>query len=82
MENLCFRNYSRETKDLILKLLTKNPEKRITPEQALQHRYFVRNGLAKPPPMIMPALMNKITLQESALRGTEKDFKSSQNSNY
>ena len=51
MENTAFRRHSRETKDLILKMLTKNPDRRITPEQALRHKYFVKNGLANQPKM-------------------------------
>jgi hypothetical protein len=30
MDNYKFRNYSKETKDLIIKMLNKNPDRRIT----------------------------------------------------
>ena len=49
MDNFSFRRYTKETKDIIIKMLLKNPDRRITPEQALKHRYFVRNGLTKEP---------------------------------
>jgi len=45
MEHPCFRIYSREMKDLIYRMLTKNPKKRITPEVALTHNFFLKKGL-------------------------------------
>jgi serine/threonine protein kinase len=47
MDNFSFRRFSKETKDIIMKMLIKNPDRRITPEMALKHKYFVRNGFAK-----------------------------------
>lgn len=47
MDNFSFRRYSKDTKDIILKMLTKNPERRITPAQALKHKYFLKNGFTK-----------------------------------
>jgi serine/threonine protein kinase len=47
MDNFAFRRFSKETKDIIKQMLQKIPERRITPANALKHRYFVRNGLAK-----------------------------------
>ena len=38
----CFQ--LRETKELILKMLNKDPIERITPEKALNHKYFKTNG--------------------------------------
>jgi serine/threonine protein kinase len=35
MDHFSFRRYSHETKDIILKMLTKSPELRIVPEEAL-----------------------------------------------
>jgi serine/threonine protein kinase len=47
MDNFAFRRFSKETKDIIKQMLQKVPERRITPTNALKHRFFVRNGLAK-----------------------------------
>lgn len=47
MDNYAFKRFSRETKDIILKMLIKKPEKRITPEEALKHPYFEKNGLIR-----------------------------------
>jgi len=47
MNNACFKRFSVYTKDLILKMLTKNPEQRITPQEALVHPFFIQNGLVK-----------------------------------
>ena len=44
-ENYHFRKYPEETKDLIMKMLIKNPQERITLEEALNHNYFKRNGI-------------------------------------
>mmetsp|Transcript_29324 Transcript_29324/g.44170 ORF Transcript_29324/g.44170 Transcript_29324/m.44170 type:complete len:97 (+) Transcript_29324:2314-2604(+) len=71
MENLCFRNYSRETKDLILRLLMKNPERRITPKAALEHKYFIRNGLAKKP----GSILQRSPYQQSPHRVADPDLK-------
>ena len=47
MENSAFRRFSKETKDIISKMLIKKPERRITPDQALRHPYFSKNGFTK-----------------------------------
>ena len=47
MDNFSFRRYSKDTKDIIVKMLIKNPERRITPQQALKHKYFIKNGFTK-----------------------------------
>jgi serine/threonine protein kinase len=47
MDNYQFRNFSKETKDLIVKMLNKNPDRRITSCQALKHKFFVKNGFVK-----------------------------------
>jgi len=47
MDNFAFRRFSKETKDIIRQMLQKTPERRITPANALKHKYFIRNGLAK-----------------------------------
>lgn len=51
MDNCAFKRLTREiqddTKDLILKMLHKNPDRRISPEMALKHPYFVKNGFVK-----------------------------------
>ena len=49
MNNLCFKRFSIETKDLILKMLSKSPKTRITPEEALVHPFFINNGLGRNP---------------------------------
>ena len=45
----CFSRFIPETKDLISKMLIKDPKHRITPQEALEHAYFKRLGLAKEP---------------------------------
>jgi len=45
MDHPCFHKYSKETKDLINKMLVKNPEFRLTPEKALTHKFFLNKGL-------------------------------------
>jgi len=47
MKNYAFKRFSKETEDIIAKMLVKNPDNRITPAQALKHRFFARNGVAK-----------------------------------
>lgn len=44
MDHWAFRKYSKEIKDIILRMLVKNPCDRITPEEALKHPFFVKNG--------------------------------------
>lgn len=44
MDHWAFRKYSKEIKDIILKMLVKNPCDRITPEEALLHPFFVKNN--------------------------------------
>ena len=38
-----FEKFSKEAQDLVMKMLIKNPSQRITPAQALQHRFFSVN---------------------------------------
>lgn len=40
----CFDRFSPETRDLMSLMLIKDPKDRITPEEALVHPYFIRNG--------------------------------------
>ena len=47
MNHFSFSLYSHDTKDIILQMLTKNPELRISPEEALQHKFFTYNGFGK-----------------------------------
>jgi serine/threonine protein kinase len=49
MDNYAFRKYtnSRHIKDLINKMLVKNPDHRITPEKALRHPFFEKHKLAE-----------------------------------
>jgi len=42
MNHIPFRRVSRETKEIILKMLIKDPDARITPEQVINHPFFVR----------------------------------------
>lgn len=42
MNHVAFRRVSKETKEIILKMLIKDPENRITPEEVLNHPFFVR----------------------------------------
>ena len=44
MNNVCFQRFLPETKELIQRMLNKNPEKRITPTEALNHMYFKKLG--------------------------------------
>ena len=44
-ENHCFNRFSLHVKDLLSKMLVKNPQERITPEAALNHPFFKVNGL-------------------------------------
>ena len=45
MDHWAFRKYSKEIKDIILRMLIKNPCDRITPDEALRHAFFVKNRL-------------------------------------
>ena len=55
MQNKSFDRFSPETKDLMNLMLKKDPAQRITPEQALQHPYFVKNGfIADTEPVYAP----------------------------
>lgn len=58
MANPSFDRFSPETKDLMRLMLLKDPAKRVTPEQALQHPYFVKNGFLAEPATILPKLKN------------------------
>lgn len=53
-----FENVSDEAKDLIKKMLTKNPVKRLSCEEALQHEWFKVSLEDKP---ISPKLMENLT---------------------
>lgn len=45
MQLPAFARFVPEAKDLIMKMLTKDPLKRIKPEEALLHPYFVKTGM-------------------------------------
>jgi serine/threonine protein kinase len=47
MQNACFKRFIPETMDIIQKMLIKNPDSRITPDEALNHPYFVKLGFTK-----------------------------------
>ena len=47
MDNHAFKKYSSEVKDIINQMLMKSPEQRITPEKALKHKFFIKNGLSE-----------------------------------
>lgn len=66
MENVAFRRHSRETKDLILKMLNKHPDRRITPEQALRHKYFIINKHAKEPKMKQAPVLTQAQIDEDS----------------
>jgi serine/threonine protein kinase len=42
-----FIRFSPHTKNLLLQMLEKDPKLRITPKQALAHKFFVENGYSK-----------------------------------
>lgn len=42
MNHVAFRRVSKETKEIILKMLIKDPDNRITPDEILIHPFFVR----------------------------------------
>ena len=44
-----FQRFVPEAKDLITKMLIKDPLQRIKPEDAVMHPYFIKTGLAKCP---------------------------------
>lgn len=44
-----FSRFIPEAKDLIRKMLLKDPLERIKPREALQHPYFIKTGMAKHP---------------------------------
>jgi hypothetical protein len=46
MKNECFGRFIPETRELISKMLQKNPDARITPEDALKHPYFLKMGFS------------------------------------
>ena len=43
MSNIAFRRVSRYTKELIIKMLIKDPIRRITPDQLLGHYLFTKH---------------------------------------
>ena len=47
MNKFAFKRFSKETKDIIVKMLDKNPDNRITPQEALNHNFFILNGFSK-----------------------------------
>lgn len=49
MSHPCFSRFIPETRDLIQKMLIKDPRQRITPQEALGHPYFKRLGFIKEP---------------------------------
>lgn len=48
MNNAAFKRFLPEVKDLMSKMLEKDPEARITPLQAMQHEYFIKTGHIEP----------------------------------
>ena len=44
-ENYKFRIFSKESKDLIMKMLVKNPKERIQVKDALKHEFFSKNQI-------------------------------------
>jgi len=47
MENPSFKRFSYEVKDIIWRMLAKSPTLRMTPQQALVHPFFIKNGFGK-----------------------------------
>lgn len=47
-----FSRFVPEAKDLITKMLIKDPLLRIKPEEALLHPYFIKTGMIKEPVII------------------------------
>ena len=48
MENSAFKRFLPEVKDLMRKMLDKDPERRIKPLEAMQHDYFIKTGHIEP----------------------------------
>ena len=48
MNNPCFDRFIPETSALIKLMLMKNPQHRISPDEALKHEYFVKLGIVEP----------------------------------
>ena len=46
MSNSAFDRFIPETKDLIMKMLTKLPQQRITPKEAVEHEFFKKLGFS------------------------------------
>ena len=51
MKDNKFSKYSEETKDIISKMLKKDPKLRMSPSAALKHSFFQRNGFFKLEPI-------------------------------
>lgn len=68
MDNYAFRKFQNQKliKDLINKMLIKNPEQRITTEKALKHQFFVKHNLAE---------SQSYVIKESSKKDNKKDLK-------
>ena len=49
MELSAFSRFVPEAKDLIMRMLNKDPVLRIKPEEALKHEYFIKTGMISEP---------------------------------
>lgn len=56
MDLSAFSRFVPEAKDLIMRMLNKDPILRIKPEEALQHEYFIKTGMISEP---VPAVVEQ-----------------------
>ena len=65
MDLAAFSRFIPEAKDLIMKMLIKDPLLRIKPEEALKHGYFIKTGMISEPipepiqPEVQPPIQEK-----------------------
>ena len=68
MSHCAFRRVSKSTKELIIKMLTKDPSQRITPETVLMHKLFTKKYLFKGIFSNKLASQNALALEKQLLK--------------